>query len=384
MSAPDMDSSPDMDASRYIEPDLATDLAALADGSLDPARGAEVARRVAASPELKAALAEQQQAISLLSRASEVTAPEPLREHVQELADRSRMPARRRADRAAGPPPSDVGRTRRRRALSVAAAGGLAAAAAAAIIAIAVSSGGASAPGLHRYLTAAARPATIAAPAESSVHPNELAIGVGDVAFPYWEDKFGWRATGARTDRVAGHAVTTVFYYHASGARIGYSIVAGPPPTLSRAAGRHGRGATVWRDGVRYWLGGAGDARVVVWTRSGHGCILSARRERTHDAHPRQLERRAPNGGVARRRASISPRPPGSRRGHPAPGWRATLPPLYRDSSRHAIFPLGSRPRVGAPPRVRLRRTWSLTSVAEPVITDPGARRSFLRSGVLL
>jgi hypothetical protein len=279
MSAPDMDSSPDMDLSRYIEPDLAADLAALADGSLDPARRAEVAERMAQSPDLTAALAEQQQAIALLSRAAEVRAPEPLRERVQELANRSRIPARRRADRPPAASSSPGGeRPPHRRGLRVAAAGGaLLAAAAAAIIAVAVSGGSATAPGLPPYLAAAARPATMAPPTESSAHRNQLAIGVGGVTFPYWEDEFGWRATGARTDLVAGRPLTTVFYANAGGGRIGYSIVAGPPPRVSGSTAAYRHGVTVWHDGVRYWLWGARGTRVVVWTRSGHGCILSGR-----------------------------------------------------------------------------------------------------------
>jgi anti-sigma factor RsiW len=278
-----MDSSPDMDRSRYSEPDLAADLTAFADGSLDPARRAEVAERVARSPEMKAALTEQQQAIALLSRAAEVTAPEAVRQRVQELGERSRIPGRLRTRRPPALLASPGGeRLPRRRAFGIAAFGGAAlAAAAAAIIAVAVSGGSATAPGLHPYLTAAARPATIAAPAESAAHRNQLAIAVGGVAFPYWEDQFGWRATGARSDRIGGRAVTTVFYTNSGGSRIRYSIVAGPPPRLPRSAASSAAtyrgGVTVWHDGVRYWLGGAGGARVLVWTRSGHGCILSGR-----------------------------------------------------------------------------------------------------------
>jgi hypothetical protein len=113
-------------------------------------------------------------------------------------------------------------------------------------------------------------PATMAAPAESRTQRAQLDVSVGGVPFPYWEEHFGWRSSGARSDRLAGRAVTTVFYSDAEGRRIGYAIVAGRAPTL--------RGGTVVkRWGVPYRLLSQDDATVVVWQRDGHLCVVSGR-----------------------------------------------------------------------------------------------------------
>jgi hypothetical protein len=52
----------------------------------------------------------------------------------------------------------------------------------------------------------------MAAPVET-----QLATAVDGVTFPYWEDRFAWRSTGARTDRLDGRTVTTVFYANRDG-----------------------------------------------------------------------------------------------------------------------------------------------------------------------
>jgi hypothetical protein len=94
---------------------------------------------------------------------------------------------------------------------------------------------------------------------------------VNGVAFPYWEDRFGWRAVGARTDRVAGREVTTVFYGNHRGQTIGYAIVSGAnPPRISD-------GMAARRGGVRYWLTSVNGAPVVTWLRDGHLCVVSGR-----------------------------------------------------------------------------------------------------------
>src|SRR5918992_1481595 len=46
------------------------------------------------------------------------------------------------------------------------------------------------------------------------------------LSFPDWSQKFGWRATGARTDTLAGRRMTTVFYVKGA-RRIAYTIVGG-------------------------------------------------------------------------------------------------------------------------------------------------------------
>jgi anti-sigma-K factor RskA len=73
------------------------ELAALADGSLDPNRRAELEERVASSPELADLLAEQRRAVTLLQgAAAEVEAPVALRERIEAPRAVRRPPPRRR------------------------------------------------------------------------------------------------------------------------------------------------------------------------------------------------------------------------------------------------------------------------------------------------
>ena len=111
------------------------------------------------------------------------------------------------------------------------------------------------------------RPATAPAPAQDPQDPTALAADVEGVAFPYWEDRFGWRSTGARTDSVDGRTVRTVFY--ARGHQwIGYAIASGSAPRVSGGIART-RGGTVYR-----FLAEDG-SRVVTWRRGGHLCVVS-------------------------------------------------------------------------------------------------------------
>jgi hypothetical protein len=112
------------------------------------------------------------------------------------------------------------------------------------------------------------RPAAAAAPRESASNHAQLAAAVEGVAFPYWKERFGWRATGARSDRVQGRTATTVFYADGRGRRIGYAIVGGTPPRL-------GGGVQAWRGGVPYRLSVANGAPVVTWLRHGRLCVVS-------------------------------------------------------------------------------------------------------------
>jgi hypothetical protein len=71
---------------REDEPDVheLSRIAALADGSLEPKRRAELEARVAASPELADRLAEQQRAVALVRNAAvEIEAPAPLRTRIE-------------------------------------------------------------------------------------------------------------------------------------------------------------------------------------------------------------------------------------------------------------------------------------------------------------
>jgi hypothetical protein len=76
--------------------DETAELAALADGSLEPERSATLRERVAASPELADRLAEQERAVSLArSAAAEIEAPAGLRARIES----QRRPRRARAPR---------------------------------------------------------------------------------------------------------------------------------------------------------------------------------------------------------------------------------------------------------------------------------------------
>jgi hypothetical protein len=229
--------------------DTEFELAALADGSLAPERREEALARVGASSELQAALAEQRRAVELIAGV-EVAAPVSLKRRVEALlapAHRKRRLARQRM--------------------------GLAAATATAIaaIAIAIASSGGAPSGLSVQQAAALTlsPATMGAPAESTTHRAQLDASVGGVPFPYWEERFGWRSSGARSDRLDGRPVRTVFYTDAQGRRIGYAIVSGP----AWATG----GTVTWRAGVPYRLLSHDGATVVAWPRGGHLCVVSGR-----------------------------------------------------------------------------------------------------------
>ena len=46
--------------------------------------------------------------------------------------------------------------------------------------------------------------------------------------FPNWASQFGWKAIGARTDKLAGRTAVTV-YYKWKAVTIAYTIVHSPP-----------------------------------------------------------------------------------------------------------------------------------------------------------
>jgi hypothetical protein len=200
--------------------------------------------------------------VAILSSLESVQAPASLHGAVASMvADASSSPARRRG-----------GNPLR---LRLAAAGALAAAALAAL-ALALTANGPRGPRVLQAADAALRPATLPAPAQSANRQGQLTRSVEGIAYPYWQDSLGWRATGARTDRLGGRTITTVFYAPVHGAkaygqRIGYAIVAGsalPDP---------GAGSTVNVKGVRFDVLSSDGATVVTWRRAGHTCILVGR-----------------------------------------------------------------------------------------------------------
>ena len=214
---------------------------------------------------------EEQRYVAELLRSFDAPAPARLHRRVESLvADHNKGPARR--------DPRSVGRAWSRRPFSVLGFVGAGAAAAVVVVvvvvvALAVVLSGSSSPPLNMHQAAAPtlRAATRSAPRQSSTNNAELTAAVNGVKFPYWEDRFGWRSTGMRSDQIAGRAVTTVFYSDASGRRIGYAIIAGHP------APRIGGGVVLWRGGVPYRLLATNGAAVVTWLRDGHLCVISGR-----------------------------------------------------------------------------------------------------------
>lgn len=257
----------------------AAELAALADGSLDAAQREHALERAAASPQLDAMLDEQRHAVALLSAAAEVKAPDALHARVQQLVDerpsRLRLPRLGRKTDAADADRVGASGARhgRRRPARLAFMGAAALVVVGAlVVGLTIGSSGGASQSVAEYIALGTRPATAGPPAKSPGVPH-LAVRVDGVAFPYWEDQFGWKASGVRSDRLAGRAVTTVFYRDHRGGRVAYSIVAGSPPPIAGLSST--TGTAVWRDGVRYWVQTVHGRPTVVWMRSGHRCILS-------------------------------------------------------------------------------------------------------------
>jgi hypothetical protein len=194
-------------------------------------------------------------------RSSDARAPEALHRQIEQLvaerSSRGRGWTRGRAFGAAGAPQG--------RRLAVAAA---LAAVVVAILAFGLTGGGH--PLTVQQATALTlSPVQAPAPPESASNHVALDASVQGVYFPYWTE-LGWRSIGRRTDTVAGHAVTTIFYANPSGQRVGYAIVGGTAPGVS--------GGTVQlRNGTPYRLLTGQGANSVVWLRNGRLCVLSGR-----------------------------------------------------------------------------------------------------------
>jgi hypothetical protein len=134
---------------------------------------------------------------------------------------------------------------------------------------VGLAGGGGSPPTLEQTVALTLQPPTMNAPDENPHDGGQLAVAVDGVPFPYWEESFGFRATGARVDDVDGRKVTTVFYADGEKNWLGYAIVSGTP--APRVTG----GVVIHHDGASYRLLTAHGARVVVWERGGRLCVVA-------------------------------------------------------------------------------------------------------------
>ena len=226
------------------------ELTRLADGTLPADRHADLLAQIQQSPELTAALAEQERAVTML-RSLDEPAPAALRARLDDLT---------------GPAPT---RRRLRWRPAFALPGATAIAAAVAAVVILVSGGGAT-PTVPVAARLALASATLPAPAVNAGDSEDLALSAAGIPFPAWGPQHGWTADGARTDTVDGRRITTVFYKGRHGDHIGYAITDGAP-----LRGVHGR--TVMRYGVRFTLQKSGPAQLISWVRAGHTCVIAGR-----------------------------------------------------------------------------------------------------------
>ena len=186
---------------------------------------------------------------------ADVRAPQSLREAIER--ERERAAARARVP------------FWRRHRLGLAVAGVAAAALAAVAIALETGSNEAE-PSLTKVYAATQLAPTKAAPARLGGSPPVLDAKVGNLKFPDWQQKFGWKAVGRRDDSLSGRPVTTVFYRNPDGARLGYSVVSGDP------LGGNPPGRQVTRKGNTYHVAREGEHTTVTWTQQGHTCAIVA------------------------------------------------------------------------------------------------------------
>ncbi len=222
------------------------ELCAFADGTLPPARRADVEARLAASPELTAMVERQRHALAATQALAAEPVPLSLRTSVEALA-----PSRARS---------------RRRRLGVAFSAAAVLVAVGVVFVVLSVTGGPVAPSV-------AAAAQLALQAPSGPPPGTvpgtgmLAANVEGVSFPDYPASYGWRPVGVRRGQVGGRSATVV-YYEKSGRRLGYAIVAGPGLPLPAQA------VSTTRAGVRFQTLSLHGQQVVTWRNQGHTCVL--------------------------------------------------------------------------------------------------------------
>jgi hypothetical protein len=232
---------------RDITQQQLAELSALADGTLDPARRAEVQARISASPELTALYERERRVVGVLHQSRGVRAPAQLRARIQ-------------AER-----PSPRTRARRRTGYVSALAGALAAVVLAMILILPAGTPGG--PSVSQAAALAALGPAGAAPQPDRATPAKLKTQIQDVYFPNWATRFGWRAVGQRTDHIDGRIAVTV-YYDWRGKRLAYTIVGAPALTAPGAQ-------VTTLNGTQLRTLPLHGRQVVTWRRAGHTCVLS-------------------------------------------------------------------------------------------------------------
>ena len=225
------------------------ELAMLADGLLPPARAAQIEAQAAATPELAAGLAAQSRGLAALRAAA-----------VEAAGDGAPSGLRARIEAARRPAP-------RRRALL----GGLAIGAAilAVLAVFLLLPSGSGGPTVAEAAELATRAPFDPPPPVAEGHPTLLDVEVDGVAFPAWDEEFGWNGDGQRTDGLEGRTARTV-RYDKDGAQVAYTIVSGDALDVPEDA------RPVTRDGVDLHVFTQGGRTVVTWLRDGHTCVLSS------------------------------------------------------------------------------------------------------------
>jgi anti-sigma factor RsiW len=224
------------------------DLSALADGSLDPARRADVEAHIAASPELSGLLEREQRVVEMTHEAnSETRAPAALRARIEAERPRASVRARRRTVYV----------------------GGLAGALAAVVLALVLilPAGTPGSPSVSQALALATRGPVAAAPVADPRAPEKLNARIEALYFPNWNRSLHWRAIGQRSDRIGGRLAVTV-YYSLRGKRVAYTIVGAPVLNTPSARVRT-------LNGTEFRTLRLGGRLVVTWRRAGHTCVLS-------------------------------------------------------------------------------------------------------------
>jgi hypothetical protein len=225
-------------------------IAMLADGSLPPARRAEVEARIAATPGASTLLENERRAVEALHGTANVRAPASLRERI--AADQAR---------AAGAP------RRRRMALGSGLAGALAVLALALVLILPGGTPGS--PSISQAASLALRGPSAPAPPPNPEAPRaKLSRNVDEVYFPNWSE-IGFAASGERVDRLDGRVLDTIYYTGRAGERVAYTIVAGSALAQPRGA------ALSHLNHLDLRSIALGHRVVVTWRRGGRTCILS-------------------------------------------------------------------------------------------------------------